>query len=56
MLGDDCVLGYAFYVLFNFLKIMEFSPLPDLLNTRFTIIEISFFYGGKHLEQKYADL
>ena len=28
---------------------MEFSPLPDLLNTRFRIIEIGLFYGGQHL-------
>ena len=31
---------------------MEFNPLPDLLNTGFTIIEISLFYGGENLEAK----
>ena len=31
---------------------MEFNPLPDLLNTRFTIIEIGLFYGGEHLGAK----
>ena len=34
-----------------FLK-MEFNPLPDLLNTGFTIIEIGLFYGGEHLGAK----
>ena len=29
-----------------------FNPLPDLLNTGFTIIEISLFYGGKHFGAK----
>ena len=31
---------------------MEFNPLPDLLNTEFTIIEIDLFYGGEHLGAK----
>ena len=31
---------------------MDFNPLSHLLNTRFTIIEIGLFYGGKHLEAK----
>ena len=31
---------------------MEFNPLPDLLNTGFTIIEIGLFYGGEHSEAK----
>ena len=31
---------------------MEFNPLPDLLNTWFTIVEIDLFYGGKHLRAK----
>ena len=31
---------------------MEFNPLPDLLNTRFTIVEIGLFYGGEHLGAK----
>ena len=31
---------------------MEFNPLPDLLNTGFTIIEIGLFYGGENLEAK----
>ena len=29
---------------------MEFNPLPNLKNTRFTITEIGLFYGGEHLE------
>ena len=28
---------------------MEFNPLPDLLNTGFTTVEIGLFYGGEHL-------
>ena len=28
---------------------MEFNPLPNLLNTGFTIIEIGLFYGGENL-------
>ena len=31
---------------------MEFNPLPDLLNTGFTIIEIDLFYDDKHKEAK----
>ena len=31
---------------------MEFNPLPDLLNTGYTIIEIGLFYCGEHLESK----
>ena len=31
---------------------MEFNPLPDLLNIRFTNIEIGLFYGGEHLGAK----
>ena len=31
---------------------MEFNPLPDLLNTGFTIIEFGLFHGGEHLEAK----
>ena len=31
---------------------MEFTPLPHLLNTGFTIVEIGLFYGGDHLEAK----
>ena len=31
---------------------MEFNPLPDLLNTGFTIVEIGLFYGGEHLGAK----
>ena len=31
---------------------MGFNPLPDLLNTGFTIIEIGLFYGGENLEAK----
>ena len=31
---------------------MEFNPLPDLLNTEFTIIEIGLFYGDEHLGAK----
>ena len=31
---------------------MEFNPLPDLLNTGFTIVEIDLFYGGEHLGAK----
>ena len=29
---------------------MEFNPLPDSLNTGFTVVEIGLYYGGKHLE------
>ena len=28
------------------------QSLPDLLNTRFTIVEIGLFYGGEHLGAK----
>ena len=31
---------------------MEFNPLPDLVNTGFTIIEIGLFYGGERLGAK----
>ena len=31
---------------------MEFNPLPHLLYTGFTIIEIGLFYGGEHMEAK----
>ena len=31
---------------------MKFNPLPDLLNTGFTIIEIGLFYSGEHLGAK----
>ena len=31
---------------------MEFNPLPDLLNTGFTVIEIGLFYEGENLEGK----
>ena len=31
---------------------MEIIPLPDLLNTGFTIIEIGLFYGSEHLRAK----
>ena len=31
---------------------MEFNPLPDLLNTGFTVVEIGLFYGGEHLGAK----
>ena len=31
---------------------MEYNPLPDLLNTIFTIFEISLFYGCEHLGAK----
>ena len=31
---------------------MEFNPLPDLLNTEFTIIKIGLFYGDENLEAK----
>ena len=31
---------------------MEFNPLPDFLNTGFTIVEIGLFYGGEHLGVK----
>ena len=31
---------------------MEFDPLPDLLNTGFTIVEIGLFYSSEHLEAK----
>ena len=35
----------------SFFKI-EFNLLPDLLNTRFTIVKIGLFYGGEYLEVK----
>ena len=35
---------------------MEFNPLPDLLNIRFTITEIGLFYGGENLEAKICRL
>ena len=31
---------------------MEFNSLPELLDTKLTIIEIGLFYGGEHLEAK----
>ena len=31
---------------------MAFNPLPDLVNTGFTIIEIGLFYGGERLGAK----
>ena len=31
---------------------MEFNPLPDLLNTSFTITKIGLFYGSEHLGAK----
>ena len=31
---------------------MEFNLLQDLLNTKFTIIEVGLFYGGENLEAK----
>ena len=31
---------------------MEFNPMPDLLNTRFTIVEIGLFFDGEHLGAK----
>ena len=34
---------------------MEFNPLPDLLNTGFTIIEIGMFYGGKKKKMHIPD-
>ena len=41
------LIGYSVW----FFK-MELNPLPDLLNIRFTIIEIGLFYGGKHFGSK----
>ena len=38
--------------LFDFLKWPEFNPLPDLLNSGFTIIEIGLLYGSEHLAAK----
>ena len=29
---------------------MELNPLPDLLNTGYTVIEIGLLHGGEHLE------
>ena len=34
---------------------MEFNPLPDLLNTGFTVIKISLFYGGEHENMQIPD-
>ena len=34
---------------------MEFNPLPDLLNTGFTIVEIGCFMVANIWEQKYTD-
>ena len=35
---------------------MELNLLPELLNTGwFTIIDTGLFYGGEHMEAKYAD-
>ena len=31
---------------------MEFNPLPDLLNTGFTIVEVGLIYGGEQLGAK----
>ena len=31
---------------------MKFNPMPDLLYTGFTIIEINLFYGGEYLRAK----
>ena len=31
---------------------LEFNPLPNLLKTGFTIVEIALFYSGEHLEAK----
>ena len=28
------------------------NPLPDLLNTGFTMINVGLFYGGEHMEAK----
>ena len=35
---------------------MGFKPLPDLLNSGFTIIEIGLFYGGEHLGAKISQI
>ena len=35
---------------------MEFDPLPDLLKTGFTTVEISLLYGGEHIETKICRL
>ena len=45
---------FMFGLSFWFLK-MEYNPLPDLLNTIFTIIDIGLLCGGEHRKQKYAD-
>ena len=45
-------LRYFWSVFYVWFFKMEFNPLPDLLNTGFTIIEIGLFYGGEHLGAK----
>ena len=51
-------LGFLWSTLWHFWSVflwflkMEFNPLPDLLNTGFTIIEMGLFYGGENLEAK----